>query len=65
MVARANLSADLIIENARIYTVDDSNPIAQNLAVRDGRIVAVGSDADVDYRAESGSSTRGKTVIPG
>ncbi|MGI5835035.1 MAG: amidohydrolase [Chloroflexota bacterium] len=68
MVARANLSADLIIENARIYTVDDSNPIAQNLAVRDGRIVAVGSDADVDPL--SGPESRvvdlgGKTVIPG
>ncbi len=34
--------ADLVVTNARIYTVDASKPTAAAMAVRDGRIVFVG-----------------------
>src|SRR5690349_16277810 len=60
--------ADLIVTNARVHTVDDARPIAQALAVRDGRIAFVG---DVPAAlALRGPATRvldlgGKTVIPG
>jgi predicted amidohydrolase YtcJ len=40
--------ADLIITNAKIWTVDKSLPIAQAVAVLGDRIVAVGTDAEVD-----------------
>ncbi|WGW11847.1 amidohydrolase [Saxibacter everestensis] len=40
-------TADLIITNARIYTVDAASPWAEALAVRDGRLLAVGSETDV------------------
>ena len=33
-------SADLVLRNGNIITVDDDNPSAQAIAVRDGRIVA-------------------------
>jgi len=39
--------ADLIFTNARIYTVDESRPWAESVAIRDGKIVAVGSNAEV------------------
>src|SRR5688500_13406330 len=60
--------ADLIVTNARIYTVDDARPHAQALAVRGGRVAFVG---DVPGAlALRGPSTRvvdleGRTVLPG
>ena len=60
--------ADLVVINAKIATLDAAGTTAQALAVRDGRIVAVGNAAQM--RALSGSATRavdagGRTVIPG
>lgn len=40
-------SAQLVVRNAVIYTVDAARSWAQALAVEDGRIVVVGDDADV------------------
>ena len=39
--------ADKIIMGGTVITVDDSNPGAQALAIRNGLIVAVGPQADV------------------
>jgi predicted amidohydrolase YtcJ len=60
--------ADLVVFNARIYTVDNARPMASALAVRNGRIVFVGSDTEA--RTLAGSGTRlldlhGRTMIPG
>jgi predicted amidohydrolase YtcJ len=60
--------ADLIVTNARIYTVDDSRPLASALAVRDGRVQFVGSEREA--LALRGAATRvldakGNTVLPG
>ncbi len=38
---------DLVVVNARVYTVDPSRPRAEAFAVKNGRFVAVGSSADV------------------
>ena len=38
--------ADLVLTNGAIYTVDASRPWAQAVAVRGGRLVAVGTDAE-------------------
>jgi predicted amidohydrolase YtcJ len=59
---------DLVLHGGKIVTVDERFSIAQALAVRGDRIVAVGSDATV--RALAGPATRqidlrGRTVIPG
>jgi predicted amidohydrolase YtcJ len=61
-------TADLIVTNAKIVTLDPASTIAQALAVREGRIVAVGGNDAV--AALAGSTTRrvdagGRTVIPG
>ena len=60
--------ADLVLTGGRIATMDAARSWASALAVRDGRIVAVGSDAAV--AAHIGLSTRvielrGRTVTPG
>lgn len=62
------MSADLILRNARITTLDPQRPAATALAVRDGLIVAVGDDAEV--MALAGADTRvidgeGRRAIPG
>src|SRR5215510_9046648 len=66
-VARAQ-PADTILINGKIVTVDDRFSIAESLAIRGSRIVAVGSAADMDRL--KGPQTRvidlnRRTVIPG
>ncbi|GJO23724.1 amidohydrolase [Mycobacterium marinum] len=61
--------ADAIYTNGDIVTVDDEQPIAEAVAVKDGRIVAVGAHDDV-VREHLGPHTRrvdlaGNTLLPG
>ena len=61
-------SADLVVTNARIYTVDPTRPQADALAVRDGRFLFVGSKRGA--LALKGAGTRvldatGRTIVPG
>lgn len=61
--------ADLIFHNGRILTVDAKFSVAQAIAIKNGRITAIGSDKDVVPK-ERGSRTRvvdlgGKTALPG
>ncbi|HKD15795.1 MAG TPA: amidohydrolase [Candidatus Angelobacter sp.] len=67
-VAQGKSAADLIITNARIWTVDKTRPQAESLAVLRDRIVAVGSSTEVD--AWHGPQTKvidaqGKLLLPG
>ena len=60
--------ADLVLTNGRIYTVDIARPIVTAMAVRDGRVIFIGSDAEA--RALAKPSTRvvdlhGSPVYPG
>lgn len=62
------MSADLILKNARVLTMDAGTPTASAVAVSAGRIAAVGTDAEV--MALAGPETRvidagGRTVLPG
>lgn len=59
---------DLVLYNGKIVTVDDKFSVAQALAIRGERVLAVGSNESI--RGTAGSSTkqidlRGRTVIPG
>ncbi|MFA5192060.1 MAG: hypothetical protein WC740_15130, partial [Verrucomicrobiia bacterium] len=48
LLAASNSSAtDTILVDGRIVTLDAQERVAEALAIRDGRIVAVGSDAEV------------------
>ena len=60
--------ADLILHNGKILTVDSKFSIAQAIAMKDGKITAVGPNAAV--LKERGAGTKvvdlgGKTVLPG
>lgn len=61
-------SADLIITNGKIYTVDEANPIVEAVAVKDGIILALGSSSEIaDYISEATQlvDLTGRTMTPG
>jgi len=67
-VLGSQTKADLVLVNGKIYTVDNARPMASALAVRGGRVLFVGSDAEA--RVLANGSTRlidlnGATVVPG
>jgi predicted amidohydrolase YtcJ len=68
LLAQIKPNADLIITNAKVWTVDTANPTAQAVAVLGDRMIAVGSNADVE--ALRSPATRvidagGKLLLPG
>src|SRR5262249_40282963 len=63
-----SFSADLIIINANVHTMDAGLPISQALAIAGDRIIAVGSSDDI--KSLAGPKTRvidahGQLVLPG
>ncbi len=68
MAVRTAVPADLILSSARIWTGDAARPQAEALAARAGRIIAVGSNREIE--ALAGPATRvlegrGRRVVPG
>ena len=63
----AQKNADLIITNAKIYTVNQNFDTAESMAIAKGKIVAVGKSADIlkNYKSSKVQDLRGKTVFPG
>ena len=64
----ASEAADIVFKNGNIYTVSERQPHAEALAVKAGKIIFVGSTADV--KSYEGKGTRvvdlkGGTVVPG
>ena len=58
--------ADLVVENATVYTVDKTKPAANSLAIKDGKFIAVGGD----MKKHIGPNTqridaKGAALIPG
>jgi predicted amidohydrolase YtcJ len=67
-LARAAEPPDLILVNGRVLTMDSAMPRAEALAVKYGRFVAVGSNADVRNLATRTTpviDAGGMTVVPG
>ncbi|MDB2703098.1 amidohydrolase family protein, partial [Flavobacteriaceae bacterium] len=61
-----NHNADLIIHNARIYTVNDSFELASSLVVKDGKFIAVGNEDLLEkYSAAAKLDLKGIPVYPG
>jgi predicted amidohydrolase YtcJ len=73
LIAVSSLTAqqappDLILSNGKIITVDERFTIAQAVAIRGNRIVAVGANAEIASLAGPNTRTvdlRGRAVIPG
>src|SRR5271154_4070243 len=67
-VAQSRPAADLIVTNAKVWTVDASHPRAQAVAVFGDRILAVGSNADIEgWRSPNTKviDAGGKVLLPG
>ncbi|AOY62848.1 amidohydrolase [Xanthomonas citri pv. glycines] len=58
---------DLVVRNARITTLDPRQPNATAIAVADGRIVAVGDDAQIMALAKGARTidAQGRRLLPG
>lgn len=68
LIAFGGESADSVLLNGRVYTLDDSQPWASAVAIRDGRFVAVGDRSSVSSLV--GPQTRvidlgGRMAMPG
>ena len=62
------LQADLVVFNGNIITMDPENPTATALAVKNYKLIAVGSDTqvfDLVTNARKAMDLGGKTVVPG
>jgi predicted amidohydrolase YtcJ len=59
--------ADLLIYNAKIYTVDTKFSTASAIAIKNGRIEATGNSKDLQkqYRAKTLFNAEGKIILPG
>lgn len=67
MACSAKRSADLLVFNATVYTVNDSFAVAEAFAVKDGKIVEVGTTQDIrdKYEAKELLDAEGRPVYPG
>jgi predicted amidohydrolase YtcJ len=62
------MNPELILHKGRIYTVDAAQPWAEAVAIRDGRILAVGSNKEILSLAGSATEKHtlaGRLVLPG
>jgi predicted amidohydrolase YtcJ len=63
-----DMTADLIVTNARVLTMDAIRPRAEAVAIGGGRILAVGDRTDVEALAGKGTriiDAGGRTLLPG
>lgn len=60
-------TADLLVINAKVYTVNDDFSTAEAFAVKDGKFRAVGTAAEIleKYEAEETVDAGGKAIFPG
>lgn len=64
----AQRTADLVLTNGRIYTVDNARPVVSAIAIRNGRLLFAGSDAEAKLLASASAriiDLAGKPVYPG
>ena len=66
-LASCSKNPDVIYVNGKIYTLDKNNSIVEAVAVREGKILAVGKSKDLTekYSSVQVVDLGGKTVVPG
>ncbi|KJF44193.1 amidohydrolase [Draconibacterium sediminis] len=59
--------ADLIVSGASVYTVDEEFTVAESFAVKNGKIVAVGTSQEINDKYDSDNiiNAEGKFIYPG
>src|SRR4051812_28944094 len=66
--APASPPADIVLRNAQVITIDARNSIAQAIAVRGDKILAVGPDAAMAAHTAPGTRVldlKGRSITPG
>lgn len=60
-------SADLVIHNAKVHTMEDADKVYDAIAIKDGKIIEVGSERQIlnKYSAEKYIDAASKDVYPG
>ena len=60
-------TADLVVHNARIYTVNEQFEVAQAMAIKDGKIMAIGKEHEImnKYRADELMDAETRPIYPG
>lgn len=64
----AMTAKDMILINAKVTTLDRENPVAEAVAIRDGKFLAVGREQDVRAAAGPGATVidaQGRRLVPG
>jgi predicted amidohydrolase YtcJ len=67
MACSSRKQIDLLVYNAQIYTVDSLFSQAEAMAIKDGKIVAVGNKTDLtkEFEAKDSLDAQGKSIYPG
>jgi predicted amidohydrolase YtcJ len=61
-------AADVIVTHGRVYTVNDKAPWAEAVAIRDGKILAVGKEVEIEKLKSASTKVvdaGGRVVLPG
>ncbi len=60
-------TADLLVFNANVYTVDDTRPKAEAFVIKDDKFIAVGNLAELSnaFTFTDSVDAQGKTIVPG
>ena len=61
------VNVDMIVYNASIYKVDSAFSIAQAMAIKDGKIIDIGTNDEIKkgYTSAESIDAEGKTIFPG
>jgi len=68
LILESGLFADTVLINGKIVTIDESETVAEAIAVKWGRIIAVGSSNKMEELINEETKVfdlKGRTVIPG
>jgi predicted amidohydrolase YtcJ len=62
-----SVTVDVIVHHAKIYTVNEEFTVAQAMAIKDGKIVAIGAEREIlnAYDAPVVYDMQGKCIYPG
>jgi len=60
-------SADLVVHNAKIHTMDENGSVEEAMAIKDGKILEVGPERQImnKYSADEEIDAQGKEIYPG
>ncbi|MDH1106814.1 amidohydrolase [Pseudomonas otitidis] len=64
----AMAGADMVLLNGKVFTADKARPMVQAIAVENGKVLAVGSDAEIQALTDAGTQRidlGGKALMPG